>query len=157
ASDLGPQIDFLPGSSGFPEFAPSVTAAFVRRVPPLHPETVNYSMIDLCPATLGLVLNPGGGSLDSLNGTPPTAEVIDTGGGPFVARVFPSAGGSIDVGLTDCLASSTTIVTETSTTSTTTTTSTSTTLPPIVTTLDPNAPGGFLEVLNRVNFGQPGP
>jgi hypothetical protein len=148
---------------GFPEFAPSVTVAFTREVPPMA-TTATYHLVDLCPATLGTLLNPAGGSLANLAAPDPTAAVVDLGGGHYVARVsHPSLpGGSIDVPITDCLAmattTTTTVPTGTTVVSTTTTTSTtSTTLPPTVITTDPYAPGGLLEVLGRVNAGQPGP
>jgi hypothetical protein len=149
---------------GFPQFAPSVTVAFTREVSAMSPATATYHLVDLCPVTLGSVLDPPGGVLANLPAPDPTAAVVATGGGQYVARVsHPTLpGGSIDVPLTNCVAMGTTTTTSaaasTTTIATTTTTSTTTTtLPPTVTTTDPYALGGFFEVLDRVNAGQPGP
>jgi len=152
----------LDNTLGFPQFSPSVTVAFTREVP-AQSITATYHLVDLCPATLGTVLNPGGAMLANLPAPTPTAQVLDTGGGHVVARVshLSLPGGTVDVALTDCLGAGTTTTTAPTNTTivstTTSTTSTTTTLPPVVTTTDPYAPGGLLEVLGRVNAGQPGP
>jgi hypothetical protein len=145
---------------GFPEFAPSATVALTREVAAAS-TTATYHLVDLCPATFGTILNPAGGALADLPAPDPTAQVLVVGGHPVARVSHPSlAGGSVDVALTDCLATGTTTTSTSSTTSTfasTTTSSTTTTLPPTVTTTDLYAPGGLLEVLDRVNAGQPGP
>jgi hypothetical protein len=116
ASSLTQDID---DNAGFPQFSPSITVAFTREIPQLS-TTATYHLIDLCPGTLGTIDNPGGGPLAGLPAPEPTAEIVDTGGGHFVARVshpsFP--GGSIDVTVPDCLGSvTTTTVSTVSTTS----------------------------------------
>lgn len=80
-------------------FAPSGIAAFVRHEGGGVP-TVDYSVVNLCPGSLGTIYNSGGGALAGVAGQPLARAFIVPG--PEVQVTHPSFGSPVQFPVSDC-------------------------------------------------------
>lgn len=97
----GPAFDFSNGI-GFIHVSPSGTQALIQHDLPQPGET-DYRLVDLCPGTLGTVVNQGGFPL--LDVSPQVnAEVTEVSGADVTIEVGPAAGPAIGTfDFSDCL------------------------------------------------------
>lgn len=96
----GPNFDFASGL-GFVHVAPSGTHAFVQHDLGAPGET-DYRLVDLCPGSLGTVINPGGFPIADESEVL-AAEVTAAGGGTITVEVRTGTSVRTSFELTDCL------------------------------------------------------